>query len=193
MCVIRWVRLVVKRCFECSVCVKKCYVSTSPFTMIWGFMVSTWESLTRWNNILTIPLKKNKNKNMSHRPVSNKLPRIHLFAAAAVVEPPPSIPGFHAIPLQACFLAMLNARPKQFSNTLFVFIGIHFQLFLHSLFCSGLRLPVRVSPLTERANGFLEPTTTLEIHSSNKTWNALRLERAGLLTVWDVIFQFLLS
>lgn len=79
---------------------------------------------------------------MSHRPVSNKLPRIHLFAAAAaaaVVEcPPPSIPGFHAIPLQACFLAMLNARPKQFSNTLFVFIGIHFQLFLHSLFCSGL-------------------------------------------------------
>lgn len=192
MCVIRWVRLVVKRCFECSVCVKKCYVSTSPFTMIWGFMVSTWESLTRWNNILTIPLKKNKNKNMSHR-VKQATQNSSLCCCCCCGAPPPSIPGFHAIPLQACFLAMLNARPKQFSNTLFVFIGIHFQLFLHSLFCSGLWLPVRVSPLTERANGFLEPTTTLEIHSSNKTWNALRLERAGLLTVWDVIFQFLLS
>lgn len=191
MCVIRWVRLVVKRCFECSVCVKKCYVSTSPFTMIWGFMVSTWESLTRWNNILTIPLKKNKNKNMSHR--VKQATQNSSLCCCCCCGAPPSIPGFHAIPLQACFLAMLNARPKQFSNTLFVFIGIHFQLFLHSLFCSGLWLPVRVSPLTERANGFLEPTTTLEIHSSNKTWNALRLERAGLLTVWDVIFQFLLS
>lgn len=186
-------RLVVKRCFECSVCVKKCYVSTSPFTMIWGFMVSTWESLTRWNNILTIPLKKKKIKTCHIVPCQTSYPEFISLLLLLLWSPPPSIPGFHAIPLQACFLAMLNARPKQFSNTLFVFIGIHFQLFLHSLFCSGLWLPVRVSPLTERANGFLEPTTTLEIHSSNKTWNALRLERAGLLTVWDVIFQFLLS
>lgn len=52
-------------------------------------------------------------------------------------NPSPSIPRFHAIPLQALFLAMLYARPKQFSNKLFAFVGIHFQLFLHSPFVVG--------------------------------------------------------
>lgn len=67
--------------------------------------------------------------------VTSKLPIIQLSAVAEPLSFPPF--AFHAIPLQALFLAMLHARPKQFSNKLFAFVGIHFQLFLHFPFVVG--------------------------------------------------------
>lgn len=60
-----------------------------------------------------------------------ELPIIQLSAAAE----PFSIPSLAFTPFH--FLAMLSARPKQFSNKLFAFAGIHFQLFLHSPFVVG--------------------------------------------------------
>lgn len=83
-------------------------------------------------NILLPSLWQQQKKKKSHASVSNKL------AITQQQNPSPSsIPRFHAIPLQALLLATLDARPKQFSNKLFAFIGIHFQLFLHSPFVVG--------------------------------------------------------
>lgn len=77
-------------------------------------------------NILLLSLTKKQ----LHAPMSNKVP-------ITEQKPSPSIPRFHAIPLRAVLLAVLYARPKQFSNKLFVFVGIHFHLFLRSLFVVG--------------------------------------------------------
>lgn len=60
---------------------------------------------------------------------------------------------FHISPLQALSLALLCARPKQFSHTLFVFAGVSFSVVFMFSFCSGFWLPIRIPPLAEPVLG----------------------------------------
>lgn len=67
---------------------------------------------------------------------------------------------FHIIPLQT-LLAALQARLKQFSNKLFAFVGIRFQLFLCFPFVVGSDC-LSEFPHSLRENDSLELTTPLK-------------------------------
>lgn len=73
-----------------------------------------------------------------------------LVQLSAVIKP---LLHFHISPLQALFLALLCARPKQFSHTLFVFAGVSFSVVVTFSFCSGFWLPIRIPPLAEPVLG----------------------------------------
>lgn len=72
-------------------------------------------------------------------------------------------------------LATLRARPKQFSNKLFAFVGIHFSVVFTFPFCGGLWLPVRISP---PAKGIKEPGLTNPLKNASHCWD-LELSEFG--------------
>lgn len=149
-------------------------------------MVSVSEILAAGLGVKTI-LQPSPWQNMSHAPVSNKLPIIQLCSAAQPLSFPPSL--FTPSHFKPCSWQRFTPDQNNFCNSLF---EIHFQLFSHSPFVVGSDRLSEFLP-RERANGSLELTAQLNIRRSNKTWNPPLLEDVGSLTVWDVMFQFMLT